>query len=121
MSTNKTEAASEQDWREQSRVMGEVYRHSYLNISATAAADGDQGLFMSRRPENLWEDEVNVNYTGTTSFGSEGSTIKGDELTRCTLIDLSFWSELVDQAPVNRRGWVLQEVSLMKMAVVSPS
>ncbi|KAF9735961.1 heterokaryon incompatibility protein [Paraphaeosphaeria minitans] len=31
------EDRSEQDWREQSRVMGEVYQHSYLNISATAA------------------------------------------------------------------------------------
>lgn len=109
--SNKREAPSEQDWKEQSRDMGKVYRNSYLNISATAAEDGDKGLFIPRRPETLWEDEVNVNYAGTTTFGSEGRTIK-DQLTRCTLIDLSLWTELVDQAPVNRRGWVLQEVRL---------
>ncbi|KAK7191644.1 HET-domain-containing protein [Paraphaeosphaeria sporulosa] len=108
-STDDFEDKSEQDWREQSRVMGEVYSHSYLNISATAAKDGDQGLFVPRRPEYLWENEINVNYTGTNSFGSEGVTMGRDELTRCNIIDLSFWSELVDQAPVNQRGWVLQE------------
>ena len=113
-SNKNPEAASEQDWKEQSRDMGKVYRNSYLNISATAAQDGDKGLFLSRRPENLWEDEVNVNYAGTTTFGSEGGTIK-DQLTRCTLIDLSFWTELVDQAPVNRRGWVLQEVRILHL------
>ncbi|KAF2442212.1 HET-domain-containing protein [Karstenula rhodostoma CBS 690.94] len=108
-STDDIEDGSKQDWREQSRMMGEVYHHSYLNISATAAKDGDQGLFLPRRPEYLWENEINVNYTGTNAFGSEGVTMGRDELTRCNIIDLSFWSELVDQAPVNQRGWVLQE------------
>jgi hypothetical protein len=90
--------------------MDQIYRQSFLNISATAAIDGDQGLFFSRRPEYLWEDEINVNYTGTNLFGSErtGST-EPDQLTRCTIIDVSFWDELVENAPVNRRGWVLQE------------
>jgi hypothetical protein len=98
------------DWLQESRVMDKIYRRSFLNISATAAIDGDRGLFFSRRPEYLWEDEINVNYTGTNLFGSErtGSTDE-DQLTRCTLIDVSFWDELVEHAPVNRRGWVLQE------------
>ncbi|KAF3042819.1 hypothetical protein E8E11_001858 [Didymella keratinophila] len=30
-------------------------------------------------------------------------------LKRCTILDASFWSNRVDKAPVNRRGWVLQE------------
>jgi hypothetical protein len=101
---------SASDWLEQSRQMDQIYRGSFLNISATAAIDGDQGLFCSRRPEYLWEDEINVNYTGTNLFGSKrtGSTDK-DRLTRCTLIDVSFWDELVESAAVNCRGWVLQE------------
>ena len=98
------------DWLEQSRQMHQIYEGSFLNISATAATDGDQGLFFSRRPEYLWEDEINVNYTGTNLIGSErpGSMDK-DQLIRCTIIDLSFWNELVEEAAVNRRGWVLQE------------
>ncbi|RYO71539.1 hypothetical protein AA0113_g1822 [Alternaria arborescens] len=101
---------SVKDWLEQSRTMDQIYRGSFLNISATAAVDGDQGLFFSRRPEYLWEDEINVNYSGTNLFGSEkiGSTER-DQLTRCTVIDVSFWDELVENAAVNRRGWVLQE------------
>ncbi|CAI9625634.1 unnamed protein product [Alternaria burnsii] len=101
---------SVKDWLEQSREMDQIYRGSFLNISATAAIDGDQGLFFSRRQEYLWEDEINVNYTGTNLFESNqtGSTDE-DQLTRCTLIDVSFWDELVENAAVNRRGWVLQE------------
>jgi hypothetical protein len=100
---------SETDWLEQSAVMHKVYQQSYLNISATAAIDGDRGLFFDRRPEYLWEDEINVNYSGTNSFSSLRSGRQADQLTRCTLIDLSFWDELVERAPVNRRAWVLQE------------
>ena len=158
---------SENDWLEQSRVMDKVYREAYLNISATAAADGDQGLFFHRRPEELWEDEINLNVTGligldemmysnsptspalpvehpkvnaTAISGSgnkrhnesnddAGSSRKlrrmltespfdlpkieeqtgADCLKRCIIIDVAFWKDLVEQAPVNRRAWVLQE------------
>lgn len=104
------EGASAQDWLEQSRIMDSIYENSYLNISATAAIDGDKGLFFNRRPEYLWEDDINVNYTGTNLVNSSrAGAPKPDQLTRCTIIDLSFWDELVETAPVNRRGWVLQE------------
>jgi hypothetical protein len=162
----------ESDWLEQSRVMDNIYSSSYLNISATAAADGDQGLFFRRRPDDLWEDEINLNLTGLinpeqtevnhevlSGIGGVGSNGKGkgvlsghksshagnkrrigdnynddsprkllrigtesifdaprmveqvghDYLKRCTIIDAAFWDNLVEQAPVNQRGWVLQE------------
>lgn len=99
--------AAHTDWLEQSRTMDQIYRKSFLNISATAASDGDQGLFSSRKPDYLWEDEVNVNYSGTNMIGSyRGNSIEAQMVTRCTLIDVSFWDEIVEQAPVNRRGWV---------------
>ncbi|KAF3035217.1 hypothetical protein E8E12_003757 [Didymella heteroderae] len=31
------------------------------------------------------------------------------DLKRCTILDASFWFDRVDDAPVNRRAWVLQE------------
>jgi hypothetical protein len=98
------------DWLDQSRQMDQIYQGSFLNISATAAVDGDQGLFFNRPPESLWENEINVNHTGMAPF--EQNTIEGsnaEQLTRCALIDVSFWDELVESAAVNRRGWVLQE------------
>ncbi|KAF2690119.1 HET-domain-containing protein [Lentithecium fluviatile CBS 122367] len=97
------------DFLEQSRVMHKVYLLSYLNISATAAVDGDRGLFFSRRPELLWEDEINVYYPVTDSPSALGNRKVSEQLKRCALIDPKFWDELVEEAPVNRRGWVLQE------------
>jgi hypothetical protein len=109
-SAMETQGGAQLDWLEQSRVMNKIYLKSYLNISATAAADSTQGLFFDRRPEYLWEDEINVNYTGTNLVGSTRSgSMKEDKLTRCTLFDVSFWDDLVERAPVNERAWVLQE------------
>jgi hypothetical protein len=96
--------ASEIDWFEQSRLMDKIYEESYLNISATASSNIDQGLFRSRDPEFLWEDEVNL----YCNWGSSVGNVL-DSLTRCTIIDVSFWEDLVEQAPVNQRGWVMQE------------
>ncbi len=161
---------AENDWLEQSRVMHKVYREAYLNISATAATDGDMGLFFQRRPEDLWEDEISLNVTGllgpdeikyssaqmpltpiiehpkvNTGVSQQSYGLRNkrhhestddmdfpkkirrkqtespfdlpiieektgaDCLERCVIIDIAFWTNLVDQAPVNRRAWVLQE------------
>jgi hypothetical protein len=128
---------SEIDWLEQSRVMDQVYLKSYLNISATAAVDSDQGLFVTRQPDELWEDEINLNITGLLSTERNNARpgradslfdtslrdiidssidhrnhtrqVGADYLKRCTITDASLWDNLVEQAPVNQRGWVLQE------------
>lgn len=68
------QTAAEQDWLEQSRAMDMVFRESFLNISATAALDGDKGLFSPRRPEYLWEDEVNLNLVGLPGYHYRSST-----------------------------------------------
>ncbi|OAL07666.1 HET-domain-containing protein [Phaeosphaeriaceae sp. SRC1lsM3a] len=101
-SPDAEEQASENDWLEQSRTMDKVYARSYLNISATDSSNSDEGLFRTRFPEFLWGDEVLLKWGS-----NDGSQI--DLLTRCTIIDVSFWEDLVAQAPVNQRGWVLQE------------
>jgi Heterokaryon incompatibility protein (HET) len=161
---------AEKDWLEQSSVMHKVYREAYLNISATAATDGEMGLFFHRRPEELWEDEINLNVTGLLGpdetnnsssltppvileehpnrdapayYQSSRSRSKrlykpmddvepprklrrkpaespfdlprieeqtgADCLERCIIINVAIWDDLVEQAPVNQRAWVLQE------------
>ncbi|KAL1614108.1 hypothetical protein SLS56_012189, partial [Neofusicoccum ribis] len=128
----------EKDWLEQSRVMGRIYQESFLNISATAAMDGGQGLFFPRNPEHLWEEEINLNLAGllrhryqydTPAASPKMSVFRMrdadhndnpdlprkrrrtgmDYLQRCKIIDVSFWDDLVDHAPVNQRAWVFQE------------
>lgn len=177
------------DWLAQSATMDYVYRESFLNLSATASTSSEGGLFFSRRPELLLEDEIVLNIAGlpganappstltalqavisqpikksdsildmlraswlikfllrfgllrrlirlvftrtrnntqdilattpnlqpSTSSASEkslpeyGEELKKKDLRRCTILDVSFWSDRVDGAPVNTRGWVLQE------------
>jgi hypothetical protein len=42
-------------------------------------------------------------------LGTTGTDAKSKDLRRCTILDVSFWTDRVDEAPVNKRGWVLQE------------
>ena len=168
---------SDNDWLKESALMHQVYSESYLNISATAAENSDEGIYWNRTPKLLWEDEVNLNIEGLPGSKVENSKSQGHELSahpvvilpskrffatrsfsfkwppsspfrkllrkrrtktmpvqsepvaridlgaeerivsltehqyirRCTLVDASLWETLVNQASVNRRGWVLQE------------
>ncbi|KAI9774261.1 MAG: hypothetical protein M1840_004155 [Geoglossum simile] len=102
-----------EDWLSESAQMYEIYRNSYCNISATAAANSDKGLFFPRNPNHLWGDEINLNTEGIPKARSKGEREQhlGLEplIRRCTILDCSFWDREVDKAPVNMRGWVLQE------------
>ena len=91
----------EKDWLAESARMHEVYAHSYCNISATAAVDSSRGLFNKRDPQTSWVDTVNLKRDGLPG-GVTG-------IAGCTILDLSFWRETVENAPVNRRAWVFQE------------
>jgi hypothetical protein len=52
------------DWLKQSATMYKVYSETFLNISATHAADSQGGLFRPRPPELLLEDEITLNIEG---------------------------------------------------------
>lgn len=109
------------DWLSQSGEMDRVYGSSFLNLSATSVTNDSAGLFVNREHRLLWEDDINldtadipksVSVVGDTPPGQllalgENSDIP--ELSRCVLLDASFWDSLIEEAPVNSRGWVLQE------------
>lgn len=121
------------DWLQESALMHKVYRESFLNISATAAENSDQGLYCYRDPQFLWENEINLNIQGLPARNSRPFRRKNDAqfpeidsqvvqrlsisesytknvtTKRCLLMDISVWDSLVNQAPINRRGWVVQE------------
>jgi hypothetical protein len=94
------------DWLRESAKMYEIYNKAYCNLSATASSSSDGGLFRKREPHTLWEDEINLNVEGIPVDPRQGSQIS---IQRCVIQDLSFWARTIDDAPVNRRGWVLQE------------
>lgn len=110
-----------EDWARESVLMHQVYRNSFLNISATAAENGDDGLYSTRIPQHLWEEEVSLNTTNirthlagppgakSTQQSRASHPTQTTPITRCILLDISSWDSLVNRAPINKRGWVLQE------------
>ncbi|KAI7780372.1 hypothetical protein LA080_016096 [Diaporthe eres] len=106
------------DWLHEAALMQRVYQESHLNISATAASNSGEGLCSERDYKTLWENEKPAlgKHTETTAKidwgGIEPLTLALPEpegLRRCVLVDTSHWDNLINKAPVNVRGWVLQE------------
>ena len=84
------------DWQQEAATMADVYTHSICNISALNALEGGGGLFCHR-------DQSSIPYCTIRSK----QRFKRD----CVfdVISEKFWDENVVTAPLNRRGWVLQE------------
>ncbi|POS71228.1 heterokaryon incompatibility protein [Diaporthe helianthi] len=119
--------------------MQDVYRNSFLNISAIAAEHSGEGLYSQRDPQHLWEEVVRVDVSGlhpsqaaeavgqknrantlsphdvdastleTTGPAVDSKFTPLAKVQNCLLLDVSNWETLVNQAPVNQRGWVIQE------------
>ncbi|VUC24993.1 unnamed protein product [Clonostachys rosea] len=84
------------DWHTESALMGEVYSNGVLNIMATACKDSHQGLYRDRDPRELHHCSFKSSWTGI-------------EEKRLTVLSNNVWKNLIKQAPLNERGWVLQE------------
>jgi len=100
------------DWLHESTLMFQVYGNSYCNLSATAASDSSQGLYMERDPQLLWGENVDLNTEDLLKTGSKrkrDSLDLGSLIQRCSIVDPTFWDRKVEAAPVNTRAWVLQE------------
>ncbi|KAI1482687.1 HET-domain-containing protein [Daldinia eschscholtzii] len=86
---------SESEWQREASMMVDIYRHSYCNISAISSSHdpANHGLFGRRRlPERLFY-PVKVNMAGHLQW------------LRCD----PRWEGEVQETPLNRRGWVVQE------------
>ncbi|EKD16493.1 uncharacterized protein L3040_001228 [Drepanopeziza brunnea f. sp. 'multigermtubi'] len=105
------------DWMHESTQMYDVYRNSFLNISATAAENGSQGLYVGRDPERLDREDVTLDVGVVSKPASWYPRILSKSEPGCAktltqrwnIVDPSHWNRIVDAAPVNTRGWVLQE------------
>lgn len=86
---------SKDDWLHEAALMHKVYSHSYCTIAAAASGDGYQGLFRHRAPHFLYPSEIEIPWLSRTG--------------KYQLIDYDFWSSQVQDQPLHRRGWVVQE------------
>jgi len=85
------------DWKAQSAEMGLVYQNTSCNIAAAWAKEGSQGCFNARDPAAMIApDSVSID--------------AGDErILSFDVVQRWKWFGSVANAPLNLRGWVLQE------------
>lgn len=90
------------DWEREAAVMGVVYLKSCLTIAASSSIDSLGGCFMKR--------EIQIHRVGIPCQPVVGY--------RCGMMTVSSrggrFEELVDQAPLNERGWGYQERMLSR-------
>ena len=112
------------DWLHEAAIMGDVYKYGYCNIAATGFPDGRRGFFSARSPDAIRPLRVRF------CREAQVEKVSIQKLNRAQLakqqqgksqwmyaewhevVDVDMWTRLVDQAPLNHRGWVVQEVSL---------
>ncbi|MCJ1282909.1 hypothetical protein MMC26_002235 [Xylographa opegraphella] len=110
---------SPEDWNREAALMGKVYKYSYCNIAATGVWDGRRGFFSKRIPALIEPlvlqfpeavQKEKVRRTTRNRFQRakypEPQTTYSDVH---TFLDLELWKNGVEDAPLNSRGWVVQE------------
>ena len=94
---------SADDWRKEASQMADVYRNAHFNIAATAAPNGNHGIFYCRDTLKIGSCFVSTNWDGTWPISDR--KMKGlYYLTRKDAFD-----DDVSHAHLNKRGWVIQE------------
>ena len=84
------------DWRRESAIMGEIYQNAFCTIAATAAKNGDHGLFYGRGPSHVSSCAISI-------------TPVDGEKRHFRVVDTDEWARNVSKGPLNRRSWVFQE------------
>ncbi|OCL01406.1 HET-domain-containing protein, partial [Glonium stellatum] len=91
---------SRDDWIAESSRMSDVYKYSFCNICATAAADDTGGCFFSRDPSIALPFRIQATAMDQSSRSLQGAY---------DLHRQGKWVLEIGGAPVNRRAWVVQE------------
>jgi hypothetical protein len=94
---------SEADWTREAAMMSAVYANGACNLSATGFADGARGLFALRQPSLLHPIQVEI---GDDIYFEESLAFHRGKY---FLVEADAWKEDIEEAPLNQRGWVMQE------------
>lgn len=77
--------------------MEKVYRHSYCNIAAADARDGDGGLFRVRNPQDIIAPCFQLSKESAIFGNQKWCVFRGD-----------LWEHELLKKPLYTRGWVYQ-------------
>jgi Heterokaryon incompatibility protein (HET) len=94
---------SQEDWHRESSLINKVYRHSFCNIAAAASVDSHSGCFFPREPDSM--PALLAPYEVLCRW-------KGGNVVPYLLTIENMWELEVEQSPLHREGWVLQEYLL---------
>jgi hypothetical protein len=90
--------------------MQAVYSNAFLNLAATAAKDGDEGLFQPRSPLLAAPCYIRADWKHNSLQILNG-------VYRLYNDDMLSITQFVDKAPLNSRGWVFQERYLSRRII----
>jgi hypothetical protein len=87
------------DWTREAQTMIKVYQRALINLAATRSQGSNMGLFVDR--------DVGLMYSGV--FQIDNGVVKGDFFAVEAALDSEHWDLEIETAPLNARGWVMQE------------
>ena len=90
--------------------MSNIYSYRYRNIAADGFSDGSSGLFMSRNVKN--QSPIKVACHENVRMHVRGGDITPLDEGEYFLLDVHCWRDAIEDAPLGRRGWVVQERAL---------
>jgi hypothetical protein len=93
------EEPSKADWQRESAHMGEVYTNSLCTFAATHGSNNKAGCFVTRDPGMLEPCPYSPPSLLNSRYGRSEFYV----------VDQDLWTSAISKAPLNRRGWVLQE------------
>jgi hypothetical protein len=88
------------DWSRESAMMSKVYDYAHVTISASGAENGTEGCFWERSPRSIMPTESSIHW----------SNCQPDSRMRYDVVpEALIWTRKLDDEPLNKRAWVLQE------------
>jgi hypothetical protein len=102
------------DWLRESAAMRDVYSNAAVCIAATAAEDGNTGLFFDRDMEVMTP--VKVEFSRTI-YAGHGTSLDHPCGSYMLQFERHYRSQVIDRAPLNDRAWVAQERFLSRRII----
>ena len=96
---------ADEDWRIESRLMGEVYQNALCNLGATKAKDGNDGLFSERMLFNIRPCVIESNWY-------DSKYLPAPKKMPLNLTTSSQWDKNSERSRLLKRAWVVQEQTL---------
>lgn len=84
-----------EDWAKESRLMATVYGSSTINLAATSATNGNDGLFFNRDQGHVWRHNISAYVHGNQK--------------NYTCVEDGIYDTCLFRTPLAERAWVLQE------------